>query len=294
MLSDRTYMRDPSPASARPMVFWLLGAMVAAFVLQQVAEIWFQSRFAWDHFALAAHTMKTGQVWTLLSYGLLHGGPFHLLINGLMIFFLGRALEAELGGRRLLHLALWGTLGGGLLWLAINFQRSAQLAGASAAAMAMLTVYACLHPRRPITLLLFFVLPVTLLPIWLLAIVGGIDVLGLLFRELPSGGLSGNVAHSAHLGGLAAGWLYHRFVISRGPERPLWENATEVEAPRWFRKAKRTGLTEAPYKVDIRSTDDLRAEVDRILDKINSEGFGSLTPAEKARLDEARDLLSKR
>ncbi|MFH1499032.1 MAG: rhomboid family intramembrane serine protease [Verrucomicrobiota bacterium] len=287
-------MRDPSPASARPMVFWLLAALVVAFVLQQITEIWFQSRFAWDHFALSATTVKTGQVWTLLSYGLMHGGVFHLLINGLLIFFLGRALESEFGGRRLLHLTLWGTLGGALLWLAINHQRSAQLAGASAAAMALLTVFACLNPRRPITLLLFFVLPVTLLPIWLLAIVGGIDVLGLLFREIPGGGRSGSIAHSAHLGGLAAGWLYYRFALSGDSPRTPWRGTAEIETPRWFRKARRTGLSEAPYKVDIRTTDDLRAEVDRILDKINSEGFGALTPTEKARLDEARDLLSKR
>jgi len=33
--------------------------------------------------------------------------------------------------------------------------------------------------------------------------------------------------------------------------------------------------------------------VDRILDKINSHGFGALTVAEKRVLDEAKDLLSR-
>jgi hypothetical protein len=33
--------------------------------------------------------------------------------------------------------------------------------------------------------------------------------------------------------------------------------------------------------------------VDRILDKINSDGFGALTEAEKRLLDEAKDLLSR-
>jgi hypothetical protein len=33
--------------------------------------------------------------------------------------------------------------------------------------------------------------------------------------------------------------------------------------------------------------------VDRILDKINSHGFGSLSPEEKRLLDEAKDLLSR-
>ena len=46
--------------------------------------------------------------------------------------------------------------------------------------------------------------------------------------------------------------------------------------------------------MNITNRDDLRAEVDRILDKINSQGFGALTDEEKRVLDEARDLLSRR
>ncbi len=295
MLYDRTYMRDPSPPSSRPMVFWLIGTLVAAFVLQQIPAIWFNSSIARDFGTLSSHGIKSGFVWTLLTYGLLHGNLFHLLGNCLMLFFLGRQLESDIGSKRLLHLALYGTLGGAIGWLAVNILREdASMLGASAAAMSMLTVFACMHPRQNITLLLFFIIPVTLQPIWLLWIFGGIDVLGLLFSEIPGGRYATEIAHSAHLGGIAAGWLYYKLVVSRGSERPLWGQTQEVEAPGWFKKAKSTGLTKARYKVDVQTTDDLRAEVDRILDKINSEGFGALTPDEKARLDEARDLLSRR
>jgi hypothetical protein len=41
-------------------------------------------------------------------------------------------------------------------------------------------------------------------------------------------------------------------------------------------------------------TSHLRAEVDRILDKINSQGFGALTAQEKRVLDEAKDLLNRK
>ena len=37
----------------------------------------------------------------------------------------------------------------------------------------------------------------------------------------------------------------------------------------------------------------LKAEVDRILDRINSHGFGALTPAERQILDRARGLLGR-
>jgi hypothetical protein len=45
--------------------------------------------------------------------------------------------------------------------------------------------------------------------------------------------------------------------------------------------------------VNLSNRDDLRAEVDRILDKINSQGFGALTEEEKRKLDEAKDMLSR-
>ena len=47
----------------------------------------------------------------------------------------------------------------------------------------------------------------------------------------------------------------------------------------------------APSPAAVRET--LRAEVDRVLDKINSQGFGALTEEEKRLLDEAKDLLSR-
>ena len=67
-----------------------------------------------------------------------------------------------------------------------------------------------------------------------------------------------------------------------------------IELPRWLRRRQKTAASTPRFQVNLTSRDDLRAEVDRILDKINSEGFGALTDEEKRLLDEARDLLSRR
>ena len=40
--------------------------------------------------------------------------------------------------------------------------------------------------------------------------------------------------------------------------------------------------------------DEVKAEVDRILDKINTSGFGALTDEEKRILDRAKDMLNRR
>ena len=90
----------------------------------------------------------------------------------------------------------------------------------------------------------------------------------------------------------AVGWLFFRFVYQREWREP--DRVSTIELPRWFRRAKAAPTTPT-YHVNVTppSREDLRAEVDRILDKINSQGFGVLTPEEKRRLDEAKNLLSR-
>lgn len=311
MLSDRSYMRSDPLRPAPGFLACFLGALAAGFVLQSVAE-YFGSSFLFEHGALSAEGLRGGEVWTLFTYVFLHGGVFHLLLNGLGIFFLGRALQESLGQSQLAALTLVGTVGSALAWAGLHFNRTGAVIGASGVVMAYLAVFACLHPRRPMTLLLFFVIPVTVQPIWLVAVIAGVDVLGLLAQELPGRGSLYGVAHSAHLGGLAAGWLFHRFVLARPPSG----GRAAVEPPSWVRK--RAARPAPAYSVDLgpapkpaaphplpaegsaqaaaatRSREALRAEVDRILDKINLHGFGSLTDAEKRVLDEARQHLNPR
>ena len=52
--------------------------------------------------------------------------------------------------------------------------------------------------------------------------------------------------------------------------------------------------TAASYTINLGDRGHLRAEVDRILDKINSDGFPSLSAEEKRILDEARDVITRR
>jgi hypothetical protein len=91
---------------------------------------------------------------------------------------------------------------------------------------------------------------------------------------------------------MIAGWVYYRFI-----HRARWlrseDHGVEIEPPKWMQKAPKAPLANAP-QLDLTRREDLRAEVDRILDKINSDGFGALTADEKRLLDEARDLLSRR
>ena len=304
MLSDRSYMRAPSGSTPPSVLAWFLGMLVGVFVLQSVAQTWFRTDALSEYGALSAQGIRDGRVWTLFTYALLHGNLVHLLLNGLGLFVFGRELESVLGSRRFLQALFATALGGALAWFGVNFHRPGHVIGASGILMGLLALYACLYPRRPLTIFLFFVIPVTLQPIWVVALFGGIDVLGLIFREIPGQTSLYGVAHSAHLGGLAAGWLFYQLVLAR--RLPFMPGAAAaIEPPAWFRR--RASRPAPSYTVNLSppaparpapavptSRDTLRAEVDRILDKINLHGFGALTHEEKRVLDEARQHLNPR
>lgn len=308
MLSDRSYMRDDYPRQTTSVVTWLICAIVAGFILQNVAWRWLgdaPGRGFDNLLALSASGFATGKIWTLLTYSLLHSMTsfLHVVFNALWIFLLGRELLPLMGPKRFLWLYGGGVLAGGVLWLAVNWGANSMLVGASAGVCALLMVFAAINPNRPITLLLFFIVPVTIRPKWLVMAIGGFDLLGFLFYELVGDRGLGGVAHSAHLGGFALGWLFFRYVHSGAS--PGWSaGESSMELPGWLKRGKKTSAHSGAYKVNVGPATkseqaaprhvDLRDEVDRILDKINVSGFGALTDEEKRILDRARDQLNRR
>jgi len=182
-------------------------------------------------------------------------------------------------------------LAGGLTWLAVHWTKTGDVpvVGTTAALVALLVSYAFINPDQQITMLLFFVVPVTVKPKWIATAVVLFDLLGFFFLELP--GKPTSIYYSNHLGGIVVGWLFYYFIHRREWRTP--DSLPEIELPRWLRKSKQAASAPANYKVNLTSREDLRAEVDRILDKINSEGFAALTADEKRLLDEAKDLLSR-
>jgi len=305
MLSDRSYMRNDYARPTTSVLTWLICATVAGFIVQNVFWRWFGPNVGRGFDAALALTpdgLASGRIWTLLSYGMLHDMRrfLHIVFNMLGLFFIGRELLPLLGARKFLWLYGGGVVGGGVLWVAVNWGTNGQLVGASAGVLALFTLFAAMYPNRSMTFLFFFI-PVTIKPKWALLIIGGIDLFGFLFNELGGRGLGG-VAHSAHLGGIATGWLFFRYVHQRE-----WNNPDQaspgIELPGWLKRNRRKAAATPHYKVNLSSPataadspsrDELRAEVDRILDKINSQGFGALSESEKKRLDEAKDLLSRR
>ncbi|TVP80168.1 MAG: rhomboid family intramembrane serine protease [Puniceicoccaceae bacterium] len=313
MLYDRPYMRQSPHESDQKkpsIVTTLIIITVAVFVLQQILNVFFpamggrDNRFLNDWFALSGQHFKELKVWTLLSFAFLHStaGFFHILGNMLGLFFIGRIVEPLVGPRRFLALYFAGSLAGGMVYLLFHLNDPPigqiggelifqSMVGASASVMGILAFFCLLYPERRITLLLFFIIPITMKPKWVFWGSLLVSVGGLLLYELPG---QTNVAHSAHLGGLLAGIAYYRFFHnSSGSFFNASQTGTSVEPPAWFKRQKKTKTAPISYQVNRSNREELQNEVDRILDKINATGFGSLTDDEKKVLDRAKDILSR-
>lgn len=294
MLSDRSYMRENYGRSSFSALTWLICTIAASFVIANIFLRWFGGEVATGFFhylTLSPDGIANGFIWTLVTHGLIHdpNNLLHLGLTLLMLYVFGRMVLPEIGARRFLMLVTAAVAMGGIAWLAVNWTHAGMLFGASASISALIVVFACLAPEQPIT---FFLIDIGMRAKHLAIGMLIVDVLGLVLLEIPGRSSWFAMSHSAHLGGMLTGWLYFRFVHQRAWE-PV-ESKAAIELPRWFRKTRGSEAPAPSFKINVSPAEDLRAEIDRILDKINSDGFQSLTPEEKSRLDHARDHLSRR
>lgn len=289
-------MRDSYTRRRTSALTWLLSALSAAYIIQFLFARSLPIGLEWT-FGLSPLGIRAGHVWTLLTYGFLHSTDNLLQVVAylLVIYFAGREVLPLVGSRRFFGLFAAALVVGGACWLGVHWHRPDILMGASAGVVALVILYACFYPNRETTVLLFFFLPVTFKPKYLAYALVAIDLAGLVYYELLGAASPFPAAHSAHLGGMAVAWLYYRYLHEA--RWSLSRARPEIELPRWMkqRKSASKNAASAPsFTVNVNKRGHLKAEVDRILDKINSEGFGSLSAEEKRILDEARDSLSRR
>jgi membrane associated rhomboid family serine protease len=288
-------MRSEYPRRPRGALTWLLSAIAAGFILEAAFERLIGTAAFSDWFQLTFSGIQKGHLWQVVTYGFIHPveDVFSVMVvafNLLSLFFLGRELESLLGTRRFLGFYLGAILLGAVCWTAVNFRFGGVLTGAWPGIAACLTLFACLNPDQEIKMLLMFV-PITIRPKHLVWFLFAADFFCLAVWEIRGELSPLRFAHSAHLGGMLAGYLYFRLVHQREWMNP--DGPAEIELPGWLGKSRKAvDATGGKFKLNLGSREDLKNEVDRILDKINSEGFAALTDDEKRLLDDARDQLS--
>ncbi len=139
-------------------------------------------------------------VWQLVTYMFLHAGLLHLGFNLLAIWMFGCDLERVWGTRFFVKYYFVSGIGESLCALAVSPQSPIPTIGASGAVYGILLAYGLLFPQRQI--LLWFAFPIKARHFVIL--------IGLLACYFSLTSSERGITDIAHLGGLAAGYLYLR------------------------------------------------------------------------------------
>lgn len=286
MLYDRKYMQSPQAILERSVCDIIIILLITIFLIDSLVNLFLYPSplkellsFSWSRFS-------SGSLWTMITYGFLHEGPFHLLFNLLGIHFICRPIEHLLGSRKFIHFIIACLICGIIAWVPFNLESSRFIIGVSALVLGALCFFCLEKPNNPITLLLFFVLPVSLKPRWILYGTLGLELYGFVNSELHG---AGGIAHSAHLGGMFCGLIFH--LTTNGLIQFPFKFVSTPKFQNPLKNSKQSNFLKTNYRVNFGSSSSIREETDRILDKINSKGFGALTPREKETLEKAKKML---
>ena len=183
----------------------LILANLAVFALQYLLGNFLDIHFALWPPQAAEIGYPPFRPWQLLTYGFMHGGFMHLFFNMFALYMFGSDIEELFGAKRYLIYYLTCVIGAALMHLIVV--STAQMpplptVGASGGVFGLLLAFGMAWPKR--TLMLLF--PPIPMPAWLFVTLYGILELYLGVTSTASG-----VAHFAHLGGMATGFVMIRY-----------------------------------------------------------------------------------
>lgn len=156
------------------------------------------------------------QIWQLVTYGFLHGGLLHLFVNMFALWMFGTSLERFWGSGPFLRFYLVCLIGAGLIQLVVatlaaDTGNLYPTIGASGAVFGILLGFAMMFPEQQLMLLFP---PIPIKAKYFVLFYGAFE----LYAGV-TGSMSG-VAHFAHLGGMAFGFLMITYWRGRLPIKP--------------------------------------------------------------------------
>lgn len=283
-LRDRDYMRDGYHPPRVTHI--LIVTLIIAFVIESF--LMFYGNFdILGQFGLTVGGIRAGKVWQLLTFQFLHAAPWpwHVLLNCLGLYFIGRPVEEMLGARKFLTLYLLAGVAGGLLQVAATLllphHPDVPTVGASAGICGIVAVYCAVNPMQELTTWIYFI-PVPIRARYLFLFLLFLSTFGTL---VPFD----NVAHGAHLGGLLLGVAYVRWG-DKIAHLSFFKGRPRGSTGRNYSFLEMSGKS----REDASAEEFLRKEVDPILEKISAHGIQSLTAREREILEKARSKMDKR
>ncbi|NDF17476.1 MAG: rhomboid family intramembrane serine protease [Verrucomicrobia bacterium] len=278
-------MKHPAPV-ARAIILGNIGVAFADVLLtinQPGMDSWFRHLLA-----LSPANLLEGAWWEPFSYMWLHAPPVgfwvtHILFNMLTLSIFGGPVESKLGSVRFAGLYLIGGLAAAAFfflqawWEAglsvqVLHGNSQEIVGASGAVLAVVAAFAVYYPDARL-----FLFPIPF-PIRARKAVLFFIVLSVAFLFVPALSFIG---HSAHIGGLVAGYLLARAWRREMPEppvlaKPVWKGMEEMAVTLAVAE-----LGEPQFRRELRS----------LLDELGHGRWRPLTVRERALLRRAHLLV---
>ena len=266
------FQSNPGQVSFKPTLFTdaikiLVSVNFGIFLLQTLAQtesLFFPlfglvPKMVWSEFML----------WQPITYLFFHGGIWHVLINMFVLWMFGGELERLWGKRHFLKYYFSTGVGAGLITMMFGLNSMTPIIGASGAVYGVLLAYGITYPNRTIYLYGIF-------PIKSLWFVIGIGVIAF----MSSFGTISQISHLTHISGMIIGYFLLKHPVQ-------WNDL-------WFSIRKKT----IEYKIQknekqVTQHQAIERDIESILDKINREGFDSLTEDEQVRLYKGSQSLSR-
>jgi membrane associated rhomboid family serine protease len=207
------------PFDLPPVTRALLIANVAVYLLQMLLQMQGSDALI-VHFALwplgpPQYADVAGfKLWQLVTYSFQHGGLTHIAFNMLALWMFGGPIERLFGSRPFAVYYFVCVIGAAIAQLLVTAYVTGgyyPTLGASGGIFGLLLAYGMMYPHARI-LLLFPPIP---MPAWLFVIgYGAVELF------LGVTGTSAGVAHFAHLGGMAIGFVLIQYWRGKFPVKP--------------------------------------------------------------------------
>ncbi|MBR3518505.1 MAG: rhomboid family intramembrane serine protease [Paludibacteraceae bacterium] len=260
-------------------IFLAVNLAIAILSLFNIDSSWM------DYLMLPAHVgTLLHRPWTIITYMFLHEDFVHILFNVLMLYWFGRLFLQYCSQHDLVGVYILGGLAGGATYIiAYNlfprFENQvlfSQLLGASAAVMAITIAIAALAPNQTVRLFMFGDVKIK----WIALVSVAVSIIQIK-AENAGGELS-------HIGGAIAGYIF-AIRYKKGDNITEWinkiihrvVNLTKGIGGRPNMKVTYTKENDQEYNYRKKQENE---EIDRILDKIKSSGYESLSDDEKGKL----------
>lgn len=226
-----------------------------------------------DWFSLESNTDTLfDKPWSIISYGFLHANFVHILINLIVLYYIGTLFIEYFNQKQLLTFYVFGTIFGGLLFVfSQNYfpvfkGEDSVIVGASAGISAIFIGIASHMPNYQLKFrFIGFIKLWHLAGIWIL-----IDVVGLISNN--AGG------HFSHLGGALFGLLYLNSSSKKNQNISNWFSTLYKVRNNPLKTVYKSGKKKEPKTTNTSLN---QKQINTILDKISKSGYDTLSKVEK-------------